>query len=151
MDTNKILYRNFLDNKHVYNLNVGYWRKKLERELNEEISFKNKNQLISNRDKNGRNFYDGNPIFSYYNCRQKKAIRIIQENPDDINNYHDIKLIEAWIDKLPLCNQEILELVVSLYLTQETSEKCMDVVKKWMMGELNNDNIDEYIQSLVLA
>ena len=145
-DERKILFRDFLNDKSVYNLNVGYWRRKLQKALEEKrISFEDKNQLIVNKDKYGKNFYDGNPIFSYINFDREKAIRIIQEDPEDINHYSDIKLIEAWIDKIPVGTKQVAELVVSLYLTHDTVKKCLDLVNKWMTGDINKNNIDRYI------
>ncbi|PQJ10113.1 hypothetical protein CJD36_015565 [Flavipsychrobacter stenotrophus] len=145
MDDRKILYKDFLNNKDVYNLNVGYWRRKLEKSLEEKISFDNKNQIITNKNKHGKNFYDGNPIFSYINITKGKAIRIIQENPDDIQHYSDIKLIEGWFDNI-LLDIEVLELVISLYMTQDTVQKCINMVGAWLAGDLNDNNIDRYIE-----
>jgi hypothetical protein len=53
--------------------------------------------------------------------------------------------IEAWIDKirLPYMNddREVSELVISVYLTRSSVERCFHLVAKWMKGDLNVDNI----------
>jgi hypothetical protein len=149
MDERKALYSNFLKDKRIYNLNVSYWRVKLQKTLEEKIS--SKEQLIINKNKKGEGYYDGNPIFSYYNVRNEKAIRIIQEDPEDIITYTEIKLIEAWIDKIIIPysenDKEVLELVISLYLTKTSVEKCILLVIQWFKGDLNIDNLETQLNS----
>lgn len=142
----KILFKNFLTEKNTYNLNTSYWKRKLLKNL--DIKFSIENQYIKNRKPDGTNFYDGNPIFSY--VENAKAFRIIQENFDEINTLEDlneIKPIEAWIDKLYLNNNEfpIQELVISLYLTRETVDKCIKLIKLFRFDRLNKENIEEYL------
>ena len=97
--------------------------------------------FISNRNKKGINFYDGNPIFSYINSSRQKAIRVIQENPIELESFKDIKLIDAWIDKVTIVafgfdDREIPELVISLFLTSSTSKKCLRLAKGWFDGSI---------------
>ena len=146
-DSRKLLYKNFLENKNVYNLNVGYWRQKLERHLAEVID-KDK-RPITNKMENGDNFYDGNPIFSYLDHSKQKAIRIIQENPNDILIYNNIMMIDAWIGELTIPqteqdNYKVPELVISLYLTQDTVAISLRIVKDWINDQLNKEFIDSY-------
>ncbi|MCG7855480.1 hypothetical protein MD537_00745 [Flavihumibacter sediminis] len=144
MDERKALYREFLKDKRIYNLNVSYWRVKLQKTLEEKIS--SKEQLFNNKNHKGEGFYDGNPIFSFYNARKEKAIRIIQEDPEDIVTYTEIKLIEAWIDKviLPFSenDKEVLELVISIYLTKTSVYKCIHLVTLWFADDLTSNNIE---------
>lgn len=151
MDERKILYQQFLREKAIYNLNVSYWRIKLQKALNEKIS--SKDQLIKNKDNKGKNFYDGNPMFSYYNPRKEKAIRVIQEDPSEINKYSDIKLIEAWISKILVTDssredKEVPELVISLFLTKSTVEKCVELAKDWFNGNLSKTNLESKLTLL---
>ncbi len=141
-DENKILYSSFLKEKNIYNLNSGYWKRKLFKKLN--LKFSIENQYVSNKKSNGKNFYDGNPIFSY--IEKNKAFRIIQEDPEELYNYSDIKLIDAWIDKLYKSeNSNIPELVISLYLTRETVDKTIELINKFLFDNLNKENIEEYL------
>lgn len=147
MDNRKLLYKDFLENKNVYNLNVGYWRQKLERHLSEVID-KDK-RPIANKMESGENFYDGNPIFSYLSPSKQKAIRIIQENPNDVIVYPEVMMIDAWIGELTIFQRErdsykVPELVISLYLTQDTVTICLRIVKDWVDGRLNKEFIDSY-------
>ena len=80
-DKGKILYNHFLEDKNTYNLNVGYWRRKLQKAIAQKIEIAD--QPIQNRNESGKSFYDGNPIFSFYNkemfrwqsisCRKSKS------------------------------------------------------------------------------
>ena len=142
----KILFKNFLYDKNAYNLNSGYWKRKLLKNL--DLKFSIENQYILNRKKKKKNFYDGNPIFSY--VENNKAFRIIQENPEelrDINDINNIKPIDAWIDNLYLRDNSysIPELVISLYLTQETVKKCIELIKEFRFDRLTKNNIQEFI------
>ena len=142
----KILFKNFLYDKNAYNLNSGSWKRKLLKNL--DLKFSIENQYILNRKSDGKNFYDGNPIFSY--VENNKAFRIIQENPEelrDINDINNIKPIDAWIDNLYLRDNSysIPELVISLYLTQETVKKCIELIKEFRFDRLTKNNIQEFI------
>ena len=142
----KILFKNFLYDKNAYNLNSGYWKRKLLKNL--DLKFSIENQYILNRKSDGKNFYDGNPIFSY--VENNKAFRIIQANPEelrDINDINNIKPIDAWIDNLYLRDNSysIPELVISLYLTQETVKKCIELIKEFRFDRLTKNNIQEFI------
>ncbi|TRZ45125.1 hypothetical protein [Robertkochia solimangrovi] len=141
-DENKILYNSFLKEKNIYNLNSGYWKRKLLNKL--DLKFSLENQYVTNKKSNGKNFYDGNPIFSY--IENDKAFRIIQENPEDLSSYNNIKLIDAWIDKLYKSeNQQIPELVISLYLTRETVDKTIELIKEFRFDNLNKENIEQFL------
>ncbi len=80
----------------------------------------------------------------------KPLIKIIQENPEelrDINDINNIKPIDAWIDNLYLRDNSysIPELVISLYLTQETVKKCIELIKEFRFDRLTKNNIQEFI------
>ena len=144
MDERKILYQQFLTDKNIYNLNVSYWRVKLQKALDKKIS--TKDQLIKNKNDKGKSFYDGNPMFSYYNPSKDKAIRVIQEDPTSIETYFDINLIEAWITKIFIIDsnkeeREVPELVISLFLTSSSVDKCVQLAKEWFSGDLTKSNI----------
>ena len=143
-DERKILYQQFLKDKSIYNLNVSYWRVKLQKAFNEKIF--TRDQLIKNKNEEGKSFYDGNPMFSYFNPKKDKAIRVIQEDPTYIETYSDIKLIEAWIAKIFINDsnkeeREVPELVISLFLTSSTVDKCVQLAKEWFSGDLTKSNL----------
>lgn len=148
MDDRKVLFLQFLKDKRTYNLNVSYWRIKLQKALDEKIS--SKDQFIKNRTMDGVNFYDGNPIYSHYSISKDKAIRIIQEDPIGVVSFSEIKLIDAWIDKIWILNnkhdeREIEELVISVFLTHSSVEKCLELVKAWFFGGLDKSNLHNFL------
>lgn len=147
MENAKMLYERFLTDKRTYNLNVSYWRIKLQKALNETLS--SKDQFFANKMLNGKSFYDGNPIFSYYKKDANRAVRIIQEDPSELESNVTISLITAWIDSVEYqhneLNKEIPELVISLFLTRSSVDQCMKLVKLWFKGDLNRSNIKEMV------
>jgi len=150
----KILFKNFNTDKRVYNLNEGYWKRKLNSKLTQKFS--SENILFKNYDHLGSKIYDANPIFTYLDLNKRKAIRIIQDDISEIKTedleFNNINfLISAWLDKITILNKneddEIDELVIALILTSETVEKTMMIITKWLNTELTEDEIDELINS----
>ena len=152
--SSKYLYENFNKDKRIYNLNQGYWKRKFKAKI--ERKFSNENILFKNIDKKGSKIYDANPIFTFLNNEKNKAIRIIQDDilaeevsEKEMNSY----LISAWIDKIRLYDssgeEEIIvsELVIALYLTHETVDKSMIMIKKWLSGNLNKEGINQILNT----
>lgn len=149
MNEAKILFQQFLIDKKVYNLNVGYWRKQLQKALGEKIG--RGDQFVKNKNSLGKSYYDGNPIYSYYHVIKRKAIRIIQEDPSQLVNFENIQLLEGWIGKIDLSvsesqDQEVPELVLSLFLTKSTVTKSVQLAKEWFTGDLHERNIKERLK-----
>lgn len=146
MSEDRVLFNKFLKDKNSYNLNVGYWHRKLQKELEEEFSLRD--LLFKNRDNKGKSLYDGNPMFSYYSHKKNKAIRIIQEDPDLLTEHTQIKFVQAWINKVRISisknadeDRDVEELVISVFLTQSSIIRCLELVRQWFNGDLNKDNI----------
>ncbi|MDF5227821.1 hypothetical protein P3655_22755 [Vibrio parahaemolyticus] len=74
---NKYLYEKFGSDKRIYNLNQGYWKLKFKKLLDDKLS--DDNVLFKNVDKEGKQIYDANPIFTFLNNEKTRAIRIIQD------------------------------------------------------------------------
>ncbi|PKH51911.1 hypothetical protein CXF68_14980 [Tenacibaculum sp. Bg11-29] len=145
MAEEKILYQKFLEDKRNYNLNVGYWKKKLQKALDEKFLIES--NYVTNKNDKGKSYYDGNPIYSYVNINKRKGLRIVQENPKELENYSDIKLLQAWNSKTLLIDtydkNEIIinELVISLYLTRSSVMESIELIKKWFSEDIENINI----------
>lgn len=149
----KFLFENFGDDKRIYNLNQGYWKRKLQSRLRQKFS--NENVFFKNIDSRGKKIYDANPIFTFINADKTKAIRIIQDDIKqlkEIKQYSENELIDAWIDDT-FINQsyvskfyepyKIQELVIALYLTKETVEKTMELIIEWVNSDrLNTEQIE---------
>ncbi len=89
---------------------------------------------------NGKKFYNGNPIFNGLFKEKNKAVRIIQEEPEN----EDIS-ISAWIDKIELEADTIYELVISLELSKESKAIAESLIKAWITDDLNNEEMENCI------
>ena len=151
----KYLFEKFGEDKRIYNLNQGYWKRKLQSRL--KLKFSNENILFKNVDTKGKKIYDANPIFTFISYDRNKAIRIIQDDikllKDDIK-FSENDLINAWIDDLfdfenSNSNEEIektKELVIALFLTKDTVEKTMKLIVRWINTDnLNSEEIEQIL------
>lgn len=139
----KILFDKYSEDKRVYNLNQGYWKRKLQSRL--QIKLTKETEIFKNSDAKGKKIYDANPIFTFVNDNKTKAIRIIQDDIKILQNSleEDEKyLISAWLDDIYYDNERrIPELVIALFLTKETVDKAMNLVYLWINGDLTNERI----------
>ena len=132
------LFKNFLEDKQVYQNNVVYWKNILGniiKDISENYDWLEP-QFI-----NGESFFDGNPMVSLICHSPKKAIRIIQEDPES-----DSIEIGAWVDDCYLSEEEsIKELVISLELSSESEKLAKNLIKKWIIEDLNDLQMFEFI------
>jgi hypothetical protein len=132
------LFKNFLEDKQVYQNNVVYWKNILGNIIKDisENYYWLEPQFI-----NGESFFDGNPMVSLICHSPKKAVRIIQENPES-----DSIEIGAWVDIFYLSEDEpIKELVISLELSSESEKLAKTLIKKWIIEDLNNLQMFQFI------
>jgi hypothetical protein len=115
------LFKNLLENKRVYSLNVRYWSRLLHR-VTDAKRMSIQENVLTRTFNDGSRFYDGNPIFDAI-IDNKKAIRIIQEQPDS-NELN----ISAWIDNTEIYGQRLEELVINLELTKESQAIAKDLL-----------------------
>ena len=136
------LFKNFLEDKQVYQNNVVYWKNI----LGNIVKDKSENYYwIEPKFANGESFFDGNPIISFVCQLSKKAVRIIQENPES-----DSIEIGAWVDIFYLSEDEpIKELVISLELSSESEKSAKNLIKKWIIEDLNNLQMCEFINKQI--
>ena len=132
------LFKNFLEDKQVYQNNVVYWKNILGniiKDISENYDWLEP-QFI-----NGESFFDGNPMVSLICHSPKKAIRIIQEEPES-----DSIEIGAWVDNFYLSEDELIkELVISLELSFESEKLTKTLIKKWIIEDLNNLQMFQFI------
>lgn len=118
------LYKNFLVKKKIYSQNESYWKRYVRNVLEPKViehEFWLKNEYA-----NGTKIYDGNPIYSV-KLQNKKAIRIIQEEPES-----DTLQISAWVKETEDEHEnKIEELVISLELTRVTRVLALELIKAW--------------------
>ena len=112
---NHILYADFLENKRVYNLAQGAWKRLLNKVLKD---FGYTYTPYLNELQNGKKEYDGNPIFNAYIPEIKRAIRIIQVSPKEEGDD-----ISAWVDDIALSqSKHTKELVLDLKLSKKAKK-----------------------------
>lgn len=136
------LFKNFLEDKQVYQNNVVYWKNILGniiKDISENYDWLEP-QFI-----NGESFFDGNPMVSFICHSPKKAVRIIQENPES-----DSIEIGAWVDIFYLSEDELIkELVISLELSSESEKLAKNLIKKWIIEDLNDLQMCEFINKQI--
>ena len=128
MPTNR--YPSFLDNKRVYNLNQAYWRRLLTDLIKDtDLSFQ---PYLNPTGANGNKEYDGNPIFNAYFPDLDKAIRIIQDTPEE-----GTVDLSTWMDQIELEEGQppVPELVIAVTLSRETSEKAQELMRQWIITD----------------
>lgn len=146
---NKILYKDFLKDNRIYSLTKNWWKKefhkriignhsKFEKGTNSEWIFNWHNHNFNNK----KELRDGNPIFTVFSKKQKKLVRIIQE---EIETQTSIE-INAWLEKGFYSNtkqeEETPELVISLQLTKRSSKIAFKWIKKWFNNELDDKDLE---------
>lgn len=125
------LFKNFLEDKQIYQENIIYWKDILSNIVKDKPE---NYHWLKSQFANGEDFYDGNPMIVLVCQSPKKAIRIIQEEPES-----DSIEIGAWVDTLQLSESEqIQELVISLELSSESQRLAKKLIKKWIIDDLND-------------
>lgn len=128
------LYKNFLENKKVYNLNEAFYVKMLESITN------NKPTHFFNRHyRNGKKIYDEHIFSTKYNGR---ILQIIQQDP--ASAYPEIAVsMKKWDDKEDL-------LIVNMKLSSETKEKLRTIIENWLQKRMPilkmNDSLEKILQ-----
>lgn len=143
----KLLFEKFTEDKRIYNLNQGYWKRKLQYRL--KVKLTKESEVFKNIDARGNKIYDANPIFTFINNNNTKAVRIIQDDFKIIENSvleSGKYLISAWLDYISYENErKVPELVVALVLTKETVDKTINLVQLWINDNLTTEKIEELI------
>lgn len=122
MDT--ILYPDFLEDITSYQAASDFWQAKLD-PLFRELGL-SKQDYLNTTMVNGVALQDGNPIYQAYFPELKKAVRIIQEEP----------LLPAdfgsWVNVTEVDEEVVVELVISLVLTEENVERAREEIQEWV-------------------
>ncbi len=144
---NKILYQNFLKDNRIYSLTKNWWKKEFYKKIigNNSESEKEGSEWIFNWHNDNFNnkkvCRDGNPIFTVFSAKQKRLIRIIQEEVETKILQDSIE-INAWIQKGFYPKEETPELVISLELSRNSSKIAFEWIKKWFDNELEDKDLE---------
>jgi len=138
------LFKNFLDNHKTYVLAENFWSVTIGGLLiDNDISI---SKWLATKNNNNIRFFDGDPIFSLIDCKQNRALRVIQLAP--ISNSPKIKV---WIEKrLNQDDDEIDVLSISLELSEETKQVVIRLVESWFITKKAVKDFDKlYIDSMI--
>lgn len=139
----QFLYKDFLDNKRIYNLNVGYWKRYFRRLLRnrEDVVY----DWMSTSFGSGADFYDGNPIITVLLKNDRKAVRVIQEEPES-----DEVQIGAWVGEIDYKGTLYNELVISLELSKDTKRISQKLIEHWIgVANLNSSKMSLFIDQVL--
>ena len=135
---NKILYKNFLEDKRIYTLAKNWWKKQfIQQVLGKKPNEENHSFLDWTFNWHNDSFKDGNPIFTVFSASHKKLVRIIQEAESA-----DTTEISAWLEKGFYPKDETPELVISLELSRKSSKIAFDWIKKWLENQLEDKDLE---------
>jgi len=138
----KYLYKNFLDDKSIYQKNIVFWDKIIKSLLQSgNYSFA---EYIATDDGYGNEFYDGNPIYNFMIDSLNKGVRIIQEEPEESPNQ-----FTAWVNETELPSGNSLdELVINMQLTQKTILFAIDLIHAWILSDLTKFRMKKYVETI---
>jgi hypothetical protein len=127
----KYLYASFLEDKRVYNLAQAWWGRLLTGLASErKLEFR---PYLNPRPASGRKEYDGNPICNAYFPTLDKAVRIIQEGPEE-----EPASLSAWLDTAEIheAGPETPELVIALELSRATATRARALLRRWLVEDV---------------
>lgn len=123
-------YQNFLSDKDEYAALRTFWMSHLKEALPEDEPVE---AYANDRYANGTLFYDGNPIGSAVNWRNRHAVRIIQESPAELGEHY-----LSWEGELSLDRTgqpapvTVTEKVIALTLTEQTLQRALAEIRQWL-------------------
>lgn len=126
----KYLYASFLEDKRIYNLAQAWWGRLLTGLAAErKLEFR---PYLNPRPASGRKEYDGNPICNAYFPSLDKAVRIIQEAPEE-----EQASLSAWLDTIEIheTGAETPELVIALELSRTTASRARGLLLRWLVED----------------
>ena len=131
------LYPAFLSDESQYHKASAYWAAVWERiDLPEKRALGWRTPWLNASFADGSPVRDGNPIFSAWSARERKAIRVIQHEP--VTEAQEIDL-RYWIDTFGGGAGEpgaIRELVIVCALTEAASRKAEALMGAWILGRV---------------
>lgn len=144
IEKSKYLFSLFLENKKIYNLSQAYWGRMVRSIAQEEgLSFQH---YLNPYDGAGRKEYDANPIFDAYFPALRKAVRIIQDTPEE-----GAPDITAWINYFEIEEDqpEMPELVIAIALSQESAGTARELLGKWLLEGLSGEEMEKVFEGVV--
>jgi hypothetical protein len=139
------LFPNFLSDYNVYQQAEQYWSEAVTQLL--QPHGLSHHPFYTKHFGNGQPIADGNPIFNGYIPGRHKLVRILQYDPTTFEGASIGYYTDTWPtpemdpDKRPhptdpaLRDAPIPELVISLYLTEETAAQARHLLHQWLVED----------------
>ena len=128
-----ILYQDFLLNEKKYDEAVQLWEEFFDEIL--EAYGHTRQAYLNNVTANGAILRDGNPIFHAYIPEIDRAVRIIQEEPEEPADFGSWINVTEWPD-----GTSFRELVISLVLTEDTKAEAQQAIRQWIETGQKREN-----------
>lgn len=125
-ERNPHLFKNFLRDKRIYQLNKNYWAKLIGK-IVDENGLDGLANFRTEKFQNGKMLYDGNPIYNIYLPSINRAVRIIQEAPES-----EVLEFSHWVEKTEINDRMVNELAISLELTRAAKNLAEEILFIWM-------------------
>jgi hypothetical protein len=122
-----ILYKNFLKENKIYRPNIAYWHRQIKGMLKDAHIDLEREKYLTDRFHDGTLFFDGNPIFNARLKGSNKAFRIIQEDPDEFEDYYT-----SFKKEITIGGSYYEELVIVLTLSRSRREKALTEIQEWL-------------------
>ena len=123
-----IMYADFLTSDEAYYQAAQHWRQLFETKL-AEFGYSWQSYLNTTT-ASGAPLRDGNPIFNAYVPEINRALRIIQEAPEEPIDFSSWTSHTEWPDGRPL-----EEKVICLVRTEETRLMAEEAIEAWLSSE----------------
>lgn len=158
LNNDQLLFPDFLDDQEVYQQVEVFWRDELHKLLqNTGLAY---HSFYTQESGSGQKDYSGNPIFDAYFPDRHKLVRIIQYLPE-----HGDLLLSAYIDHWPVAEMEgsrrpqpkdparsldsIPELVIALALTREHADAVLELIRMWVIEDLEEEKMEQVLDKNV--
>lgn len=138
------LFSLFLEDKNVYNLSQAYWGRMIKSIAREGgLSFQ---PYLNPYDGAGQKEYGANPIYDAYFPTLQKAVRIIQDTPEE-----GASDITAWINDFEIEEDqpETPELVIAIALSQDSAGMARELLRKWLLDGLSGKEMEKVFEGVV--
>src|ERR1043166_1161962 len=121
----QFLFPNFIDDPSQYAAAVAFWSELCENCLAEQQKANWKGPWLNTSFVDGTPFQDGNPIYSLFSPKERKAIRINQLRPS-----HAKPFITVWMDMFGADATSDGNYLQELVINCELSDTVIPIVKQ---------------------
>jgi hypothetical protein len=128
----KHLWPNFLHEPKEYFAVESHWENLWKTQIDPHGSHRDWTRWVNTNFADGTPFMDGNPVFSRISLRDRRSVRVIQNEP----NAQSLAL-SFWLERGSRANSTVGELVISCELSNETSQYAAALMLAWVnRGEI---------------